>query len=138
MKKVWIIIIIVLSSLISIGGYCIFDSIFPIAEPINYPSEDTIISILLTPNNDNSITIEASSFEDISRNICNAKATRKMSVNDYPTVEVYYTIKVNTSTREYRYYIYTENSQVYIEIPYQGIYTSNQQLLVTVMEYFDA
>lgn len=136
MKKVWIISIIAMLCISLIGGYYIFDSIFPKAEAISYPSKDIIISISITQNNDVSIEVIESDFEDILLYISNVKPTRAMSVNDYPTSKPYYSISINTSAREYRYYIYKEGSQVYIELPYEGIYRANQQFWDFIVNYY--
>ncbi len=137
MKKTWIIVIIALLSISIIGGgYAVLDNIFPKATIINCPTEDSITSISLIQNNNVSVTIDATDFEEFLQNIRNAQPTRQMTVNDYPTVKTYYTVVVDTSVREYKYFIYTENSQVYIELPYEGIYKANQQVLDFIVKYF--
>ncbi len=137
MKKAWLIMMLALFGLAVIGGYAILDNSFPKAAPIDYPNEETVIAISLAQNNDTSIELEASTFIDILQNIRNAEPTRKMSVNDYPTATTYYTIGIKTAAREYQYFIYAENSNVYIEIPYEGIYKANQQFLGSVADYFN-
>ena len=72
--------------------------------------------------------------KDILQNIRNAEPTRKMSVNDYPVVDPYYSIEIETLERSYQYFVYSENSKVYIEIPYEGIYEANQRLLDLVAD----
>lgn len=59
-----------------------------------------------------------------------------MSVNDRPAAKVYYAIEVAGSDREYHYFIYMEGNQAYIEIPYEGIYRTDNQLFDTVEGYF--
>ena len=72
------------------------------------------------------------------QSIDNVKPTRKMSTNDYPTVETYYIIEILSSVRVYSYFIYKENSQVYIEVPYEGIYISSQEFYEFVEGYFNS
>ncbi len=57
-----------------------------------------------------------------------ASATRKGSYNDYPSIQPYYQIVIVTSEKEYHYFIYQENNQTYLEIPYIGIYSCNSRL----------
>ena len=83
------------------------------------------------------ILLRTADFGEILKYITNAQPTRTMSVNDKPTAKAYYTIEVDTAARQYRYFLYAENSQVYIEIPYEGIYKTNQQVLDFVAEYFE-
>ena len=138
MQKKWLIIILIIALLvITISGVYVFiDRFFPKAETIKCPNIESIIAISLSQNNDISVMVETAKFGEFLQNIKNAQPTRIMSVNDYPTATNYYTIEINTSEREYQYYIYGENSEVYIEIPYEGIYKSKQQFLNFVIEYF--
>lgn len=125
MKKSWI-IIITLIGLIVVGGYIVFDNVFPKASPIKYPEIDNIISLSIVDDNDISSTVDESQFEGILQEIQDVKPTRKMSVNDYPSARPYYQIVIETKEREYRYFIYIEDGNVHIEIPYEGIYKSSQ------------
>lgn len=136
MKKTWVIIIIALLGIAVIGGYAILNNIFPKADPIKFPDTESITAITLIQKDGSSVAVETADFGEILKNITNAQPTRTMSVNDYPTAKTYYTIEVDTAARQYRYFLYAENSQVYIELPYEGIYKSNQQFLDFVAEYF--
>ena len=136
MKKTWVIIIIALLGIAVIGGYAILNNIFPKADPIKFPDTESITAITLIQKDGSSVAVETADFGEILKNITNAQPTRTMSVNDYPTAKIYYTIEVDTAARQYRYFLYAENSQVYIELPYEGIYKSNQQFLDFVAEYF--
>ena len=136
MKKTWVIIIIALLGIAVIGGYAILNNIFPKADPIKFPDTESITAITLIQKDGSSVAVETADFGEILKNITNAQSTRTMSVNDFPTAKTYYTIEVDTAARQYRYFLYAENSQVYIELPYEGIYKSNQQFLDFVAEYF--
>ena len=136
MKKTWVIIIIALLGIAVIGGYAVLNNIFPKADPIKFPDTESITAITLIQKDGSSVAVETADFGEILKNITNAQPTRTMSVNDYPTAKTYYTIEVDTAARQYRYFLYAENSQVYIELPYEGIYKSNQQFLDFVAEYF--
>ena len=136
MKKTWVIIIIALLGIAVIGGYAILNNIFPKADPIKFPDTESITAITLIQKDGSSVAVETADFGEILKNITNAQPTRTMSVNDYPTAKTYYTVEVDTAARQYRYFLYAENSQVYVELPYEGIYKANQQFLDFVLEYF--
>ena len=136
MKKTWVIIIIALLGIAVIGGYAILNNIFPKADPIKFPDTESITAITLIQKDGSSVAVETADFGEILKNITNAQPTRTMSVNDYPTAKTYYTIEVDTAARQYRYFLYAENSQVYVELPYEGIYKANQQFFDFVLEYF--
>ena len=136
MKKTLVIIIIALLGIAVIGGYAILNNIFPKADPIKFPDTESIAAITLIQNDGSSVAIETADFGEILKNITNAQPTRTMSVNDCPTAKTYYTIEIDTAARQYRYFLYAEKSQVYIELPYEGIYKSNQQFLDFIADYF--
>ncbi len=136
MKKIWFIVVVVFLCASVIGGYTLLDSIFPKADAISCPPSESISSVSLTQSGNSSVTAEAEDFEELLHNIRSALPTRRMSVNDSPSVKDYYTLSFETSEREYRYFIYKESSQVYIELPYEGIYRSDRQVLDSLTEYF--
>lgn len=121
------------------GASAVYNYFFPMAAPIVCPNEEDIASISLTQNNDPSAVIEISDFECILQSIRTAQPTRNWSVQDYPAVENYYTIEIKTSAtqdRYFRYFVYTEDSQVYLESPYEGVYKVDQQLLDLLEDSF--
>ena len=136
MKKTLVIIIIALLGIAVIGGYAILNNIFPKADPIKCPDTESVTAITLIQNDGSSVAIETADFGEILKNITNAQPTRTMSVNDCPTAKTYYAIEIDTAARQYRYFLYAEKSQVYIELPYDGIYKSNQQFLDFIADYF--
>jgi len=143
MKKKSIILVVILCLAFS-GGYFVFDSIFPKAGPISGPTQNRankdrlIKSISLTKKDGSSVMVENEKLGIVLQSIDNVQPTRKMSVSDYPTVETYYIIEILSSVRVYSYFIYKENSQVYIEVPYEGIYTSSQEFYEFVEGYFNS
>lgn len=136
MKKFWIAVIIALLGIAVFGGYAVLDSIFPKAGPIKCFDTESITTVTLVQNNGSSVAVETEDFGEILEIITNARPTRKMSVNDYPTAKTYYTIEVDTAARQYRYFVYVENSQAYIEIPYEGIYKIEPKFINFAAEHF--
>ena len=114
---------------ILIGGYIAIDHIFPVAGPIPVPPAEEITSIRICEEWAGSGEVEPEHYSWILDSLNSSKPTRKMSVNDYPTVKPYYSVTIDTPDRTYHYYLYTDNSQVYIESPYNGIYITDRQLL---------
>ena len=135
MKKTWV-VIIALFAVAVIGGYALFVNIFPLATPINCPDSESVTAITLFDKDGSSAEVETADFEEILKKITNARPTRAMSVNDYPTAKAYYTIKIDTESREYRYFLYTEGSRVYIESPYEGIYKTDKQFIDYIADLF--
>lgn len=133
MKKKQIIALLI-SLALSLGilficAYIALDRSFPMAGPIPLPAEETITSIICGHQSDLLLTVEPDRYGELLQMLSTAQPTRKMTVNDTPGARPFYTISIDTPLREYRYYLYIENGQEYIEIPYEGIYESNQHIL---------
>ena len=137
LSRIAIIVTIALLTFAIWGGFAIYDYLFPMADMIVCPKEEDVTSISLTQNNGTNIAIEKHYLEDFLQYIRNAKPTRKWSVHDFPVVESYYIVELDTHEREYRYFVYVENSLVYIERPYDGVYRGNQQLLDFLDAFFN-
>lgn len=140
MKKKNIILTIVLIVCIGLlaGAVYLFNDIFPKAEPIRHPEPDEIVSVTLSCNTpDATIPMSEKYYEDLIRYTSEAKPTRKQSLNDTPTSGAYYGVEIQTDEMQYRYFVYEEGEQVYIEMPYEGIYESKIELLNLVLKYFE-
>lgn len=119
-----------------IGGYFILNDFFPKADPINCPAVENIQSVSLAGNDEHTVLLNETDYEELLLNISNSLPTRNMPMNDYPAVRQYYTITIQTSVREYRYFVYEEDSQIYIELPYEGIYRSDNKMFDFVLEHY--
>ena len=134
MKKVWIAVVVFLC-LATVGGYCVVDHIFPKAGPISCPDTESVVSIVLSQKDDTFAPVAIFEYEWILQEIREAEPTRIMSVNDYPAVKDYYVIDIASTARSYRYFVYVDDSQVYVELPYEGIYKVNQQFYGRIVSY---
>ena len=128
MKKTilkWIISSICISMLlVVIGGIKIYNDFFPMAEPVNFPSNDEIIAIDIKKDTINLKYTDPEILKMIIEQLSKAKETRLLTVHDRPTVMDYYTVDIITKDNDMTYtsFIYQENSKWYLEQPYTGIY----------------
>lgn len=114
-----------------------FNSLFPKAEPISLPQNDDVISISVRINtSDMTIPMSENDIDRLFEYLREGKPTRQQALNDYPTERLYYDISIQTSEREYCYFIYETDGQTYIEVPYEGIYEAKTELLNLVLTYF--
>ncbi len=134
-KIFWVIALILFISVVS-GGWYMINEIFPKAPPIRVPNVEEISSISVAVNNDEDFEIEDVDLEEFFEHIKSVKPTREQSVNDYPA-KAFYRIEVQAPEMEYRYFVYERGEQVYIEMPYEGIYTADRWLLNFVIKYFE-
>ena len=143
-KEKWLVptVVVVTTALLVfavMSASAVYDYFFPMAAPIVCPNEEDIASISLTHNSDPSAVIEISDFGYILQSIRTAQPTRNWSVQDYPAAENYYTVEIKTSAAQdrcFRYFVYAEGSQVYLESPYEGVYKVDQQLLDLLKDSF--
>ena len=134
MKKIIIpIVVVVILAVLILGGYLIIDSLFPKAAPINVPSANSVVSMTVKKNenrNDGDLSeIANDDVYSILSKLSEAEPTRKMSVQDSPDAKTYYEIAVKTDERTYYFCAYEEGGIYYIEIPYEGIYTTDKGFL---------
>ncbi len=128
MTKKIIVTIIIFIAVIS-GGYYVYDSMFPVAKPIQCPSIEDISSINVSTGDNKESKILGTDFARIIIYISNSKPTRIMSVNDFPVVRPSYKIEVSTGEKTFNYYVYENKNKVYVERPYEGIYIIDSQVI---------
>lgn len=129
MKKKIVVTVVIVVMLLLFGGYLILDDIFPKAEPIVQIEVGMIESVSLYNNEDEEIVICESELQKFLYYINNAKATRMMSANDYPYIRPYYLIEIKTMERVFRYMAYEDHGTAYIELPYEGIYVVENEIV---------
>lgn len=143
-KKIVLIVIAALAVLL-IVGYRAYDRLFPYARPMEYPRDypdvGEVVSVTIsTPDGEST---DVSNFASLIMQIQQVQPTRIVSVNDFPAAEFYYQIVAATSEKEYDYFVYQEDGQVYLEIPYSGIYkglhnTGNSSLMEIIPDLIES
>ena len=129
--------------LLGLAAVCL-NGMFPKAPPISCPNpvnswdkEKNIFSIHVSHNGGERVPVKNEEIGLVDQHIPYAKPTRRWSVNEVPAAEDYYTIEIAATSRTYLYHIYREGSQVFLEDPYDGVYTVDEKLLDLVASYFE-
>ena len=118
-----------------IVGCCGYNSMFPVAWPVEHPSVEDVVSVdVLLAGRENNIL--GTDVAKMVTHIGNAKPTRAGSVNDSPVITPYYKIKISTKDKIYLSYVYEDNKKVYLECPYEGIYTMDSEVANILSKYF--
>lgn len=116
-----VIVVIVLTALLA-------NSLFPKARPIVVPFASEITSVTISGEHGTpEIEIADVDVVKICTLVSAAKPTRRHSYDDNPAARPYYKIEVQTTVNNYRYFIYKEGEAVFLEVPYEGIYKSNDE-----------
>lgn len=144
-SRKWISLLLAMLLILVLGLVILcFYAIYPKAPPIDCPNpanswdkEKYIYSIHVSHNSGESVQVKNDEIGLVTQHIPYAKPTRKWTVNEFPPVEDYYTIEIAASSRNYLYHIYEEDSRVYIEDPYDGVYTIDGKILEIVASYFE-
>ena len=143
-KKTLIIALVCLVLLLMGLAVICLNSMFPKAPPISCPNpvnssdkEKNIFSIHLSHNGGELVPVKNDEIGLVTQHIPDAEPTRRWSVNEVPVVADYYTIEIAATSRTYLYHIYREDAQVFLEDPYVGVYTVDEQLLELVASYFE-
>lgn len=127
-KNTILTVMLVLGLLIT--GYLAFDHTFPLAKRIQYPSVDDIVSMTIATSEGVQINASESQFAETIMQIQDAKPTRETSVSEVPSIRPYYRLEFTTKSETFHYFIYEERGKVYLEAPYQGIYTVDNAVLL--------
>lgn len=128
--------VIILVGISVAAGRAVYNHMFPVADPIRCPEMERIAAVTLIGENGASVVLEPADAGELLRRISDAQPTRLWSIQDYPEGKSYYTMEIDTDEREYRYFFYAEDSKVYVESPYEGVYQTDQQILELVAQRF--
>lgn len=137
-KNIKIVIILVCLLLLVVAGYALLNEVLPKAPAIDVPEKEEIITVSVGVNKDDEFEVKDIDTDRLLNLLSKAKPTREQSLDDYPTAKVFYRFEIQTSETEHYYYIYEDSTeQVYIEIPYVGVYTAETELFDFVLKYFE-
>lgn len=119
-----ILLALILVALVIGGCWLLDNSEFSKTDPIRQMQMDEIESFSVSDDEDNEIVIDEREQELVITYINNAVPTKKWSVNDFPSVRPYYKVEIRLAgvDSEYRYFIYEEDGNVFVELPYSGVY----------------
>lgn len=137
MKKKTIILTValIIGACFLVGAAYMYNAIFPKAAPITSPDLSEVISVNLGCNTpDGTISMNEQYYKDLLRYISESTPTRRLSLDDYPSIRPYYSIEIQTKERQYRYFVYEDIDQVYLESPYEGIYEVDTELFDLIFD----
>ena len=129
MKKKTIAIIGVVVVMMLIGAYWLLNDMFPKAEPIKQLEISLLESVNLHDNENKEIVLSEEDLQKLINYINSAVPTRTMSINDYPSVRPYYVVELKTVERRFGYMIYEDNGTAYVELPYEGVYEIDWEVI---------
>lgn len=88
-----------------------------------------LISINILTDDNKESKILGTDFAGIVIYVSNSKSTGIKSSNESPIIRPYYKIEISTGEEIFNYYVYEHNNKVYIECPYEEVYTIDSQVV---------
>lgn len=139
-QRVWFLYAIpfILIIAIGVGGFWLLEEVFPKAPEIDLPGQQEILSAHASSTTDLMgviVDIPAEDQEALLTLLARSIPTRMQSVNDSPSVRPYYEFRLKTEKRSYSYFVYLEDGQLWLEMPYTGIYRTGSELLDLAKAY---
>lgn len=124
-KKGLTALISMVGGVVLLGGAA-YLQLFPMAQPS--PDLGEMLSYEVSFGEEN-VNINETEFNQLISLLKQAEPTRRPSVNDHPSADSYYQInfEVDQSPSSRRVYVYEEDGKVFYEIPYGGIYQTEDQ-----------
>ena len=96
---------------------------------LSLPESGDILAFTLVTDTGKTISLTSDEQAALLQNLRTAQPTRRMTFNDVPDVRPYTQIDLTDSVRDYRIFVYEEAAQVFVDIPYTGIYCTDQDTL---------
>lgn len=126
LKKVLLILLGLVIFLI-LAGYFTFQSLFPLAQASPYLGDVVSYQVFYQQK---PVDLEEAAFTELLAQLRQAKPSREVSVNDTPQVDAYYKIDfvVDDEPSSRYVFIYENQGKFYYEIPYGGIYETDQKV----------
>lgn len=133
-NRVWFLYAIpfILITSIVVGCFWLCEEFFPKAPEIDCPAQTEILSATVSAvsaDMDVVVDVSADDWAGLLILLGNCTPTRMQSINDTPTVRYYYEFALKTEGRVYSYFLYEDDGQVYLEMPYTGIYRAQKDFL---------
>lgn len=126
LKKV-LLILLGLVIFLMLAGYFTVQSLFAMAEGSPYLGNVVSYQVFYQQE---PIDLEEGAFTELLSQLRQARPTREVSVNDTPGVDAYYKIDmvVDEDPSSRYVFVYENQGKVYYEIPYGGIYETDQSV----------
>ena len=133
-RRVWFLYAIpfILIIAMGVGAFWFLEEVFPKAPEVEVPEQAEILSATASSTTDLmgvTVDIPAEDWVEVLVLLGNSAPTRRQALNDSPSVRPYYEFRLKTEERSYSYFVYLEDGQVWLEMPYTGIYRTQNDFL---------
>ena len=106
------------------------------ANPIVLPQSSDVVSVDVI---DGENTVNCSDkiwIDEVISGLSDSKPTNKQSVQDFPQVDNYIKVELNSQTEKTTVFVYKDKGKFYVEQPYNGIYIIDSDLYKMFWELY--
>lgn len=91
------------------------------ANPIVLPQSSDVVSVDVTVGENTVNCSDKTWIDEVISGLSDSKPTNKQSVQDFPQVDNYIKVELNSQTEKTTVFVYKDKGKFYIEQPYSGI-----------------
>lgn len=106
------------------------------ANSIVLPQSSDVVSVDVTVGENTVNCSDKAWIDEVINGMTDSKPTNKQSVQDFPQVDNYIKVELNSQTEKTTVFVYKDKGKFYIEQPYNGIYIIDSDLYKMFWELY--
>lgn len=106
------------------------------ANPIVLPQSSDVVSVDVIDGENTVNCSDKTWIDEVISGLSDSKQTNRESVQDFPQVDNYIKVELNSQTEKTTVFVYKDKGKFYIEQPYNGIYIIDSDLYKMFWELY--
>ena len=106
------------------------------ANPIVLPQSSDVVSVDVIDGENTVNCSDKTWIDEVISSLSDSKPTNRESVQDFPQVDNYIKVELNSQTEKTTVFVYKDKGKFYIEQPYNGIYIIDSDLYKMFQELY--
>lgn len=98
------------------------------ANPIVLPQSSDVVSVDVIDGENTVNCSDKTWIDEVISGLSDSKPTNRESVQDFPQVDNYIKVELNSQTEKTTVFVYKDKGKFYVEQPYNGIYIIDSDL----------
>lgn len=106
------------------------------ANPIVLPQSSDVVSVDVIDGENTVNCSDKTWIDEMISSLSDSKPTNRDSVQDFPQVDNYIKVELNSQTEKTTVFVYKDKGKFYVEQPYNGIYIIDSDLYKMFQELY--
>ena len=106
------------------------------ANPIVLPQSSDVVSVDVIDGENTVNSSDKTWIDEVISGLSDSKQTNRESVQDFPQVDNYIKVELNSQTEKTIVFVYKDKGKFYVEQPYNGIYIIDSDLYKMFWELY--